>query len=339
MVMAEGTRTRKLPTGSVTEKVRLIIAETVNKLHGITDELQIKEIVTKAMLGIEAVTKSEASLTTHRTSIRKAIRNIFPNIERPTPNQEQPPGYYFTDSEHGRIPRYEYLGIWYATLEKAKWEIVGDAAREEYFKNLPPLENEQLTEQPVEQPAEQLTEQPTVQPFTFETMTLEQLQLPSDIQATVSEALAHSGLSLPEFLKQAAKVYANTLVGRSSQASHDLSVVPTETLKTDKKYSTHPARPAELVKRAIKAIKLHNGACTMPGEKWVITQSLLVELTGSRPATVKELLNGQFSTVVADYNAATFSEMNDTELRYWNRKDKSVPKPDLAALVPDGMDI
>lgn len=163
--------------------------------------------------------------------------------------------------------------------------------------------------------------------------------LDSQTEEIINNALADSGMTLSEFLHNACRMYAKTLIGRASQVNDDLSTVPTKELKESSKYKTHPGRAVELLKRAIKAIKLHNASATELGYKWGITQTLLAELTGSRPATLKELMK-QFATDIDGYNAQLIADygLDESKARYLNRKDKSIQKPDLVALVPDGLD-
>jgi hypothetical protein len=86
-------------------------------------------------------------------------------------------------------------------------------------------------------------------------MNIEQLELDPETQPTLLSALAQSGMPLPDFIRQAIKVYSKTITGKSQKRGEDLSAVPTDKLLNDPTYSTHPGRAEELTKRAIKAIK------------------------------------------------------------------------------------
>jgi hypothetical protein len=190
--------------------------------------------------------------------------------------------------------------------------------------------DEQPTEQPTEQPIEQPTEQPTEQPIeqpteqsteqvlpTLEDMTIEQLELDADTQQTLENALLQSGMALPDFIRQAIKVYAKTVTGKTRKQSEDLATVPTDKLLNDPTYSTHPGRAEELTKRAIKAIKYYNAL-----------------LTGSRPSTVGKVLE-QFKDDIESHNQSYGLD------NYSNRKrgKPSIEETiNLTELTPDGLD-
>ncbi|MBW4632622.1 MAG: hypothetical protein KME30_12225 [Iphinoe sp. HA4291-MV1] len=151
-------------------------------------------------------------------------------------------------------------------------------------------------------------------------------------------------MSLFDFIKQACKVYAKTIEGKAKQFDDDLSGVPTEKLlnvsqvvdgkEVRSKYFTHPKRAEELTKRAIAAIARHNINAPKKSQRWMITQTALQALTGSRPATIKKLLE-QYKPMIDDHNHKY--ELNP----YDNRKgsDRKIENEvDLVALVPDGLD-
>ncbi len=185
---------------------------------------------------------------------------------------------------------------------------------------------------------QQTVEQPQLT-LTLGSMKLEHLELDHETAERVNAALAHSGMALSDFLKQACSVYSRMVMSRASQVNDDLSAIPTQELLDSVTYKTHPGRAVELLKRSVKAIKLHNAAATEIAHKWGITQSLLVELTGSKPSTLKELMK-QFASDIDGYNAQLKADydLDETKFRYLNRKDKSIQKPDLVVLVPDGID-
>ncbi len=175
--------------------------------------------------------------------------------------------------------------------------------------------------------------------LTLGNMKLEHLELDHETAERVNAALNYSGMALPDFIKQACTVYSKMVTSRASLIHEDLSTVATKELLDSATYKTHPGRAVELLKRAIKAIKLHNASTTELGYRWAITQTLLAELTGSRPSTLKELMK-QFATDIDGYNAQLIAAfgLDENKARYLNRKDKSIKKPDLVALVPDGLD-
>jgi hypothetical protein len=280
-----------------TQQVDKITRDTITKLQGISDELTIKRITTKAWLALDKLFPEENSIKRPRTTFRKAISTAFPE------SQTAKPGYYFTKAGKGSVERYEHLALWYATTNKERWEVSSDEERIEYFANLPSFtQSEQLPEQPVEQQpepqqieqsAEQLPE-PQIEPQTIdiEKITIESLSLDVETQQIVKEAIAQSGMSLPEFLQQSCKVYAKTITGKTRKHDEDLSNVNTEILRNDKTYGTHPGRANELVKRAVRAIKHHNKlVATELSQKWLITQSLLVDMTGAKATAVRKAMN------------------------------------------------
>jgi hypothetical protein len=183
---------------------------------------------------------------------------------------------------------------------------------------------------------EQIVEQPTEQTITtLKDMTIKQLELDADTQQTLEDALNQSGMALPDFIRQAIKVYAKTVIGKTKKHSEDLSTVPTDKLLNDPTYSTHPGRAEELTKRAIKAIKYYNAnIATEKADRWCITQSAIASLTGSRATTVGKVLE-QFKDDIDSHNQ-TYDLDN-----YSNRK-RGKPSIEetikLAELTPDGLD-
>lgn len=167
------------------------------------------------------------------------------------------------------------------------------------------------------------------------TITMQQLDLDSETQETLEAALNHSGMPLEDFIKQAIKVYANTITGRNKAASKDLSNVPTEELLTDSKYNSHSGRAAELTKRTIQAIKIYNTEiATENKNRWMITASAIASLIGSRQATIKEIMQ-QFQTSIDENNLNPEWNLNP----YSNRKPglKIEDVINLSELVPDGL--
>jgi hypothetical protein len=167
-------------------------------------------------------------------------------------------------------------------------------------------------------------------------MTIEQLNLDSETQQTLEEALNHSGMDLEDFIKQAIKVYARTIKGKAEQRSMDLANVSTEELLNDSKWKTQPGRAEELTKRAIAAIvKYNTEVATENADRWKITQSAIASLTGSRPQAVGEILK-QYQTMVDDHNSKPEYAFTD----YSNRKPgkKITDVINLAQLIPNGID-
>ncbi|MBD2667391.1 hypothetical protein [Richelia sinica] len=170
--------------------------------------------------------------------------------------------------------------------------------------------------------------------LTLESMNIEALQLDSETRQMVEGALAYSGKSLAEFIQQACKVYAKTIVGKVSNYESDLSAVPTTELLSSTKYKTHPGRADELARRAIVALENHNNNCTEKHQKWMITQTAIQSLIGSKPATVKAILEG-YKTRLDDHNSK--HELSPYDNRKPGKRIEDVI--DLAALVPDGIDL
>ena len=276
--------TKKPPTQK--EITTPVIEKAIAKLANITDELAIKKITLEAWLKLTKLVPNSTSFKPVRTAFRKAIEQAFPfsNVSKP--------GYYFTNAGKDKPERYEHLALWYTTTTKERWEVVGDEARAEYFKNLKPLP----------QPEPQPEPQPQQQTLNIENMTVENLKLDVETQQIVQDAIAQSGMSLPEFLQQACRVYAKTITCKTRKHSEDLSNVETEILRNDKAYGTHPGRAEELVKRAIRAIKYQNGLATELSQKWMITQSLLVDMTGAKASAVKNAMSKY--PEINDYNKA-----------------------------------
>ncbi|MCC5661811.1 hypothetical protein LC608_33680 [Nostoc sp. XA010] len=272
----------------------------VSKLAGLTDRENIKIVCIEAFKELETLV-SQGSFGVASTHARKAIKQSFPDKEVDTP------GYYWTTSGKGQIERYEHLALYYFSTKQERWEEVQETT-------------------------EQLTETFQSVQTTLNDMNISQLQLDADTQAVVEAAIAHSGISLADFVRKACQVYAKTITGKVKQFSEDLTAVSTEELKSDV-YKTHPGRAEELAKRAIYALEIHNNNCTEKSQKWMITQTAIQSLTGSKPATIKAILEN-YQTRLDDHNAK--HELNP----YDNRKGggrQIENEIDLVALVPDGL--
>lgn len=351
------------------------IQDVITQLKTTTDEEVIKAIVTNAWTKLKKVVPSESSfLKRVRTPLRKAIAKAFPerNIE-----EQNVPGYYRTNAGKNKEGRWEHLGLWYATTNEDRWNITGDAARAEYWRNLPtfpekpvdeqsapePVDEQSATEpvdeqsatEPVDEESAPEPEQTELTPLKLEDMTLEQLELDAETQQIVGNALNHSGMSLAEFIKQACTVYAKTVMGKAKQADDDLASVPTEELlnvsqeidgkEVRSKYFTHPKRAEELTRRAIEAIKRHNANAPEKTQRWAITQTAIQLLTGSRPATIKEILKKYQTDIENHHRTYELSTLNEIKNEYVldpmiNRKGKNrkiESDIDFIGLVPDGL--
>lgn len=122
-------------------------------------------------------------------------------------------------------------------------------------------------------------------------------------------------------------------MGRAKSFNTDLSTVATDELLDSHKYKTNPARAEELVRRAIKAIKTYNSeVATEDGDRWMITQSAIASLIGSRASTIGKLMQ-QYQVDIDDHNQQY--ELNP----YSNRKPQPISEViNINELVPDGLD-
>lgn len=266
-------------------------SQLASKLQNITDEKVIKTLTIEAWKSLKEVITNPSTFSSRGLSnTRKAIREVFPDSETSLP------GYYHTTQGKGQAPRYEHLALWYLTSNTERWEITGDKARKEYFANLPELAKSQPESQPESQPKPQST-------FKLENMTLQQLELDTETQQIVQDALNHSGMSLSDFIKQACKVYGTTVVGKAKQAANtDLATIPTSELLNNSSYRTLPGRAEELSTRAIQAITHHNDTATEKSQKWCITGTAINTLTGSKMTLIKNVME-QYKVMIDDHNS------------------------------------
>lgn len=312
------------------------------RLEGLVDEQAIKVLAQEA---IQAIHKQESEPAKRVNALKMVSREILKKFPR---MGSETPCYYHDPAGKADLPKWRHLIFKYLTLDTSDWDAVGGEARE-VFKAQNPVKQVKATE-PTEQPkATEPTEQPQVtEPTTkpkkqrtrkpeqiLKTMTVEQLNLDSETQQTLEDALTHSGMPLEDFIKQAIKVYAKTITGKAKQRTEDLANVPTAELLNDAKWRTHPARAEELTKRAIRGIIRYNTeVATENADRWKITQSLIAKLTGSRPQTVGEILK-QYQSTVDDHNNKPEYAFTD----YTNRKGKDKEKViNLAELVPNGLE-
>jgi hypothetical protein len=299
--------------------------ELAQKLQGIKSESKIQKLTVAVVDQIREYYEEPNSRKTPLSKVRKAVLTAFPDTET-----QEHPWQYFTNKGKGNIERYQHLALKYLTLSTEEWDTVGDEARQQWKAQQQAKELEQKSEQ---QP-EQLTEPTQPVQTTLDDMNISQLQLDAETQQMVESAIAHSGTSLADFVRKACQVYAKTVTGKHGQYESDLTAVPTEELLTSTTYKTHPGRAEELTKRAIYALETHNNNCTEKSQKWMITQTAIQSLTGSKPATIKAILK-KYKTRLDDHNNK--HGLNSYDNRKPGRKiDDEI---DLAALVPDGLDI
>jgi len=284
----------------------------------LVEELQTADVVTIEALAntvlqeiINAYPNSLNSRKKPLSEVRKAVQNAFPISEKQTADYQ-----YFTGSGKGNIERWQHLALKYLTLSKEDWDALGGDARKEY------------TEEII---------QPTLP--TIKNMNIEQLELDTETQQIVADAINQAGCTLAEFIQQACKVYAKTITGKTRKYSNsDISAVPTTKLldPTNKEYKTHPKKIEELTKRAIKAIFIHNnGNAKSQDERWFISGTTINALTGSRVQTVNEILAAEFKESIDSHNNA------HRLTAYSNRGMKRDIKADidLISLIPDGVNL
>lgn len=293
--------------------------ELVKKLGSVKKESTIQKLAVAVVEQIRESYEKPNSRKTPLSEVRKAVLEAFPDTET-----QEHPWQYFTNKGKGNIERYQHLALKYLTLSSEEWDAIGDENRQEW-KAQRQAENPEL-QQEIE--AVESTEKQII----LDDMNISQLQLDADTAEMVESAIAHSGITLADFVRKACQVYAKTITGKVKQFSEDLTAVSTEELKSDT-YKTHPGRAEELTRRAIYALEIHNNNCTEKSQKWMITQTAIQSLTGSKPATIKAILEN-YKTRLDDHNAK--HELN----AYDNRKGggrQIENEIDLAVLVPDGL--
>lgn len=285
--------------------------ELLQKLEGITDESAIKafgDATMQDILNQEPTPKGRANAL---RMVRREINKTYPRLKSKAPT------YWYDPRGKESEPKWRHLILKSLTLSTSDWDAVGDEARQEWKSAQPEL---------------QQTEQPQTSHLT---VTIQQLDLDDETQQTLKEAIRQSGMDLTDFVKQAVKVYAKTITGKSKKHSEDLSAIPTGELLTDSKYSTHPGRAAELTKRAIRAIRIYNSeVATEPSDRWMITASAIASLIGSRQSTIKEIMP-QYQTSIDDNNLNPEWGLNPYSNRKPGKKIDEIIQ--LTELVPDGI--
>jgi hypothetical protein len=295
--------------------------EIANKLGELTDEDSIKALACAAIQEI----KRGKTLEKRSNALKMVSREVLKKFPRRDSEAEC---YYHDPSGKADLPKWRHVIFKYLTLDSTD----GEAVRGEETTEKP---TEQLTEQPTKESTEQPTEESTEQAITtLNDMTIEQLELDTDTQKILESALDQSGMPLADFIRQAIKVYAKTITGKTQKRGEDLSTVPTDKLLSDPTYSTHPGRAEELTKRAIRTIKYFNAnIATEKADRWCITQSAIASLTGSRASAIGKTLE-QYKTEIDDHNQSYGLD------GYSNRKPgKKIEEIiNLSNLCPDGLD-
>lgn len=287
----------------------------VKLLDGVDDESKIQTLCVEVIEKIRLKYPTEPnSRRTPLSTVRKVLLSTFPD----TTTQEF--SYqYFTNKGKGNVKRYQHLALKFLTLSTEEWDSLGNEARQQWKANQeikPEVKPEVETE------------------INIEDMEINQLGLDEDTQQLVSDAIAHSGISLADFIRKSCTIYATTLLGRAKQKGDDLSGVSTEDLLSSDKYKTHPGRAEELTSRAITALENYNNNCTEKGQKWHVNQTAIQVLTGSKPATIKKILE-QYKIRIDTHNSK--HELKPLDNRKSGVKISDVIK--LAETVPDGLSI
>lgn len=339
------------------EQAKQLAEDLVQKLQETVDEETIRLVTLESWKKLQEKIPNTNSLRRCRKAFRDTIKSVFPHKlinDEFSPSVSPSSSYYYTESKEDEksTPRWEHLALWYTTTNEKRWDVIGDKARVEYFSQWEDKysENFKKWKQSVLESKLAPKTQEEIKKLKVEDMTLEHLELDAETQEIVGNALAYSGMPLADFIRQACKVYAKTLTGKAKQSTEDLSTISTNELREGKAYKTHPGRAEELVKRAIQAITLHNGQATEVSQKWLITQGLLLDMTGSKIHTIQELIGrkdkdgtvlkvGKYQTNVDDINARLKADYGVDE--YLNRKPKEVKEKfvqEWVTLVPDGID-
>lgn len=137
---------------------------------------------------------------------------------------------------------------------------------------------------------------------------------------------------LENFIASAIVTQFKVLVGKS-RVYGDIASIPTEELMNNSKYKTFPNRAEEIVRRAIKAILIYNSEiAASQAEKWGITQSTLLTLTGCNARSIAVILEKHKDDILS------YNQSNGLDSRTHNRKPVKITKVvNLTQLVPDGL--
>lgn len=297
--------------------------ELAQKLKSVTDEaaiLALGETTMQEILNRESTAEGRAN----------ALRMVKREVDKKYPRLESKAPLHWHDSRGKEsLKKWRHLVFKSLTLSTQDWDAVGDESRQEWK-----AQQQKEAEQQQKETERKVKPVEPVEPA-LEGLSIDQFQLEAESKSLVQDAIALSGMTLEEFARQALRVYAKTITGKTRKQSEDLTTVPTDKLLNDSAYSTHPGRAEELTKRAIQAIKYYNANVAIENaDRWCITQSAIASLTGSRPSAVGKVLE-QFKDDIESHNQSYNLD------NYSNRKRG---KPDiketinLAELVIDGLD-
>ncbi|NES19442.1 MAG: hypothetical protein F6K41_11050 [Symploca sp. SIO3E6] len=221
-------------------------AENEDQIHQACAE--IKQAV------VECFPDTPNSRKTPMKEIRIAIREKYQPQKGKSPHEAAPFPWYFTNSEKGRIERWEHLAIKHLSAE---WNKKSDT----------------LTPAP--------STETSIDIFT-------EVGLEGEELAVVKQARGDADIN--EWVKQALLQRAKAINALHERLNEDLSMVPSDELMNDKRYRTNPNASRELASRAVRAIKHWN--YSQPEHKWCITNKLISELTGVTPKAIAKVVEG-----------------------------------------------
>jgi len=302
--------------------------EIAVQLEGLTDESAIRDIALATIEKIKAGEELPDKRENAKKGISDEIRKKFPRLKSRSECVKANclECYYHDPASKGEQGEWRHLIFKYLKLDSADYDAIGGESRAQWK-----AQQQKETEQQQQEVRQQAK---PVSPVS-EALTIDQFQLDSESQQLVQEAIALSGMTLADFTRQALRVYAKTITGKTRKQSEDLATVPTDKLLNNPTYSTHPGRAEELTKRAIKAIKYYNAnIATEQADRWCITQSAIASLTGSRASTVGKVLE-QFKDDIESHNQSY-------ELDNYSNRKRGKPSIEetinLAELTPNGLD-
>ena len=303
--------------------------ELAQKLKDITDEAAIKALGDTTMQDIlirESTPKARAN----------ALRMLNREIDKQYPRLEsEAPLHWHDPRGKESLKKWRHLIFKSLTLSTSDWDEAGDESRQEWKAQQQKEAQQQQKEVEQQQQEAKQQAEPAEEVLTLDYLIIDEFQLDAESQSLVQDALLLSGMTLADFTRQALRVYAKTITGKTRKQSEDLATIPTDKLLNDSTYSTHPGRAEELTLRAIKAIKYYNAnIATSKADRWCITQSAIASLTGSRASTVGKVLE-QFKDDIESHNQTY-------ELDNYSNRKRGKPSIEetinLAQLTPDGLD-
>lgn len=257
-----------------------------------------------------------------KKAVREELRKAFPESDLPLEDYESDA----TGMENGKKRYRHTIFLRINEAEKATQNLV--AMETESTTTPAPVEQTETKKRATE-PAK--TSKTSNKPNTIEAM-IEMIN--PEIKKQAEQAIKHLGIDWKELLERSLSSYCKSVNNRVSYNSEDLSDIATDELLNNRTYSTHPNRSYELVKRAIRAIKMWNKQHPEPIDQWSITQSALTRLTGADSNKCKQILE-QFKTEVDDYN----KRFDNPSLQNRKRDKRAIEQSvNLAELVPNGIE-